>query len=103
MKKKTCTVLLFLVLFFNTLPVGAAEKDGRKWQDETVYYLMVDRFNNSDQTNDKGVDINDPNGCHGGDFQGIINQLDYIKEWDLLLFPCPLFLQMKMVDITDIG
>src|SRR6478735_4725973 len=80
MKKKTCTVLLFLVLFFNILPVGAVEKDERKWQDETVYFLMVDRFNNSDQTNDNGVDINDPNGRHGGDFQGIINQLDYIKD-----------------------
>ena len=80
MNKKACMVLLFLVLFFNILPVGAVEKDERKWQDETVYFLMVDRFNNSDQTNDKGVDINDPNGRHGGDFQGIINQLDYIKD-----------------------
>jgi glycosidase len=73
-------VLLFLVLFFNTLSVGAVEKDERKWQDETVYYLMIDRFNNSDQINDNGVDINDPNGRHGGDFQGIIDQLDYIKD-----------------------
>ncbi len=79
MKKKVCMVLFFLVLFSNTLAVGAAEKDGRKWQDEIVYYLMIDRFNNSDQTNDIGVDINDPNGYHGGDFQGIIDQLDYIK------------------------
>ena len=80
MKKKTCIVLLFLVLFSNILPVGAVEKDERKWQDETVYFLMIDRFNNSDQTNDNGVDINDPNGRHGGDFQGIIDQLDYIKD-----------------------
>ena len=57
MKKKVCMVLFFLVLFSNTLAVGAAEKDGRKWQDEIVYYLMIDRFNNSDQTNDIGVDI----------------------------------------------
>ena len=73
-------VLFFLVLFSNTLAVGAAEKEERKWQDETVYSLMIDRFNNSDLTNDIGVDINDPNGYHGGDFQGIIDQLDYIKE-----------------------
>ena len=73
-------VLFLLVLFSNTLSVGAVDKEERKWQDETVYYLMIDRFNNSDQTNDIGVDINDPNGHHGGDFQGIIDQLDYIKE-----------------------
>ena len=80
MKKRVCMVLFFLVLFSNTLAVGAAEKEERKWQDETVYSLMIDRFNNSDLTNDIGVDINDPNGYHGGDFQGIIDQLDYIKE-----------------------
>jgi glycosidase len=73
-------VLFFLALFSNTLAVGAAEKEERKWQDQTVYSLMIDRFNNGDQTNDTGVDINDPNGYHGGDFQGIIDQLDYIKE-----------------------
>ena len=80
MKKRVCMVLFFLALFSNTLAVGAAEKEERKWQDETVYSLMIDRFNNGDQTNDTGVDINDPNGYHGGDFQGIIDQLDYIKE-----------------------
>ena len=80
MKKRVCMVLFFLALFSNTLAVGAAEKEERKWQDETVYSLMIDRFNNGDQTNDFGVDINDPNGYHGGDFQGIIDQLDYIKE-----------------------
>ena len=68
MKKKVCMVLLFLVLFSNTLPVGAVEKEERKWQDETVYFLMIDRFNNSDQTNDNGVDINDPNGTTWGRF-----------------------------------
>ena len=87
MKKRVCMVLFFLALFSNTLAVVAAEKEEHKWQDETVYSLMIDRFNNGDQTNDFGVDINDPNGYHGGDFQGIIDQLDYIKKWDLQLYP----------------
>jgi len=78
--KKGVFIMIILFLLFNALPVGANEKEERKWQDETVYYLMVDRFNNSDQTNDIGVDINDPNGYHGGDFQGVIDQLDYIKD-----------------------
>ena len=79
--KKGVTILLFISLFvFNALSVGAVEKEERKWQDETVYLLMIDRFNNGDQGNDMDVDLEDPIGYHGGDFQGIIDQLDYIKD-----------------------
>ena len=49
-----------------------------------IYFLLTDRFNNGDTSND------DPNGemydkthfetYHGGDFQGLIDKLDYLKE-----------------------
>jgi glycosidase len=79
--KKGAIILLFIsLLLFNALPVGAVEKEDRKWQDETVYSLMIDRFNNGDQSNDMDVDLDDPIGYHGGDFQGVIDQLDYIKD-----------------------
>ena len=104
MKKKIGIILLFCVLFSSNLPVGAIEKGDRKWQDETVYFLMIDRFNNSDQTNDNGVDINDPNGRHGGDFQGIIDQLDYIKSMGFSAISLDTyFLLMKTVDIMATG
>lgn len=52
-----------------------------------IYLLMPDRFSNGDTTNDvipgmleSKVDRSNPGGRHGGDLQGIINHLDYIKE-----------------------
>lgn len=80
MKKNILSFILIPFLLFYALPVGAVEKEERKWQDETIYFLMVDRFNNSDFKNDFQVDSKDPKAYHGGDFQGIIDQLDYIKN-----------------------
>ena len=52
-----------------------------------VYLLMPDRFSNGDKTNDVVKGMNDVR-CnrdsgfvrHGGDLQGVINHLDYIKD-----------------------
>ena len=73
-------LVLILLMCQNVLPAVATEKEERKWQDESIYYLMIDRFNNGSQTNDHDVDMNDQNAYHGGDLQGIINQLDYIRN-----------------------
>jgi len=78
MKKGLCLLSLLLLFFSSSNVVGAEEE--RSWQDETIYYITIDRFNNSDFTNDFEVDAKDPNKFHGGDFQGIIDRLDYIKE-----------------------
>lgn len=80
MKKRVWTVILIPFLLFYALPVGAVEKEERKWQDESIYYLMVDRFSNGDFNNDRHVDVKDDNAYHGGDFQGIIGKLDYLKN-----------------------
>ena len=53
---------------------------------DVVYLIMPDRFANGDVTNDSSAEtIEKANrefkgGRHGGDIQGIINQLDYIKQ-----------------------
>ncbi|WP_077211153.1 alpha-amylase family glycosyl hydrolase [Bacillus dakarensis] len=78
--KKLLFFITVLILFFSSLPASAAGIEERTWQDETIYYLMVDRFNNNDVNNDYTVDILDPDRYHGGDFQGIIDQLDYLKD-----------------------
>ncbi|QED47194.1 alpha-amylase family glycosyl hydrolase [Cytobacillus dafuensis] len=80
MKKRVWTLILIPLLLFYALPVGAVEKEDRKWQDESIYFLMVDRFNNGDFKNDFHVNVKDPKSFHGGDFQGIIEKLDYIKD-----------------------
>lgn len=80
MKKPFGILLLIPILLFYALPTGAYEKEERSWQDETIYFLLVDRFNNGDPTNDFDVNTQDPFAYHGGDFQGIIDKLDYLKE-----------------------
>ena len=64
---------------------GSAERTGFDAAD-VVYLLFPDRFANGDPTNDtyKGMndkfDRDDLYARHGGDIQGIINNLDYIKD-----------------------
>jgi glycosidase len=80
MIKRVITLVLIPFLLFYAFPVGAVEKEERIWQDETIYFLMVDRFNNGDTKNDFKINAKDPLAYHGGDFQGIIDQLDYLKD-----------------------
>ncbi|QCJ41730.1 alpha-amlyase [Bacillus sp. S3] len=78
---KKMTLILITLLFISALPAKAAvEKEDRLWQDETVYSIMIDRFNNGDIHNDIDANAKDPNVYNGGDFQGIIDKLDYIQE-----------------------
>ena len=58
--------------------------------DESVYFVMTDRFENGDTSNDyggadKSISVsgylpNDIGWWHGGDFKGITKRLDYIKS-----------------------
>ncbi len=80
MSKKAFSLLLIPFLLFYAFPAEAAEKEERSWQDESIYFIMVDRFNNGDSSNDFDVDYDDPRAYQGGDLQGIIDKLDYIKE-----------------------
>ncbi|MDI7267955.1 MAG: alpha-amylase family glycosyl hydrolase, partial [Myxococcota bacterium] len=49
------------------------------WRDEIVYQIVVDRFADGDPNNNYNVDRNSPGRYHGGDWQGIIDKLDYIE------------------------
>jgi glycosidase len=72
--------ILIAVCLCLPLPAGAAEKKAVNWQDETIYSIVVDRFNNGDTSNDLDVNANDPLTYNGGDIQGIIEELDYIHD-----------------------
>ena len=54
------------------------------WQDQIIYFIMIDRFNDGNPTNnDQGMNEYDPNDTRkfsGGDLQGIIDKLDYIQN-----------------------
>jgi len=48
------------------------------WRDEVIYQLLVDRFADGDESNDFRVDRSAPARYHGGDWQGVIDRLDYL-------------------------
>ncbi len=50
------------------------------WRDQVVYQLMVDRFANGDARNDWRVDPTALARYQGGDWQGVIDHLDYLQE-----------------------
>ncbi|WP_235867285.1 alpha-amylase family glycosyl hydrolase [Priestia abyssalis] len=77
---RVMALLLIPFLLISSVPVVAAETEERIWEDEWMYSIMIDRFNNGDPTNDQGIDIHNPNGYHGGDVKGIIDKLDYIQD-----------------------
>ena len=64
---------------------GSAERTSFTTAD-MIYLIMPDRFANGDPSNDSVEGMPDkaarelPFGRHGGDIQGIINNLDYISE-----------------------
>ena len=50
------------------------------WRNEVIYQLIVDRFHNGDINNDFNVDTRSMSRYHGGDWQGVIDKLDYLQE-----------------------
>ncbi|WP_427338399.1 type I pullulanase [Caloranaerobacter sp. DY30410] len=63
------------------LSVGELDFD---WDEARIYFIVTDRFNDGDKSNNDpyniGYDTSMPGTYHGGDFAGIIEKLDYLKE-----------------------
>lgn len=74
-----------------------------EFRQETIYFIVVDRFNDGDSTNSEGSDpsLYDPTrqkwGKYwGGDLQGIIDKLDYLKGLGVTaIWVSPLFEQVE--------
>jgi glycosidase len=80
MLKRVFALCFIPLLLFYAVPANAAGKEASGWQDENVYYLIVDRFNDGDSSNDYDINTRNDLKFQGGDFQGIIDRLDYIKD-----------------------
>ncbi len=83
------SILLIVLMFFST---GTAQENqaadllhvpSPKWENQVIYFLMIDRFNDGDSSNnDQGYGEYDPQDHRkfsGGDLQGVIDKLDYIQ------------------------
>src|SRR5688500_3174376 len=53
---------------------------GLDWRVQVIYQIMIDRFENGDPNNDFNVELSVPGRYHGGDWQGVIDRLDYLEE-----------------------
>ena len=79
--KRILSALMLVPLLLTTvLPGVASAKDDRTIRDESIYDLLVDRFNNGDGNNDADADAQDPSAFNGGDFVGITLRLEHILE-----------------------
>lgn len=50
------------------------------FDESRIYFLLTDRFEDGDETNNANVDTSHPEAYHGGDFKGLIEKLPYLDE-----------------------
>ncbi len=72
----TCTLCL--------LP-GTATTASTDWQDDIIYFVLIDRYADGDPGNNQRVERHNPGGYHGGDLKGLIQQLDELIEQSRVL------------------
>lgn len=81
--RRLVVILAFLMgaACARSLPTTPDDDDDadRLWSDEVIYQILTDRFANGDPGNDQDVDLGCAGCYHGGDWQGIIDQLDYLE------------------------
>lgn len=82
-------ILPLLLTACATAPISAADHSDRLPEDEVIYFLLPDRFENGDIKNDMGgikgdrlthgFDPTHKGFFHGGDLKGLTQRLDYIQ------------------------
>lgn len=72
-------VILVIVIIFQ-LQVSAGNNLVPIGREDIIYFALTDRFYDGDPTNNQNVRKKDLGAYHGGDFQGLIAKLDYLKE-----------------------
>ena len=80
-----------------------------EFRQETIYFIVVDRFYDGDRTNNEGPnpELYDPEGKDwgkywGGDLQGVIDKLDYLKDMGVTtVWLTPLFEQVEALFVEQ--
>ncbi|MFM1541989.1 alpha-amylase family glycosyl hydrolase [Helcococcus ovis] len=80
-KKNIAITFVFVLIFTN---ISFAESK-IKWDEEIIYFILTDRFFDGDKSNNElygkdSYDLNHLEAYHGGDFQGIIDKVSYLRE-----------------------
>lgn len=69
-----------LLLFLTALCLVNTPSFASDWADEIIYFVIVDRYADGDQSNNEDVDVSHKGSFHGGDFVGLTNKLDEIAD-----------------------
>ena len=87
--RRLLILLMALVASVPAIAAPAASFRDRLPEDEVIYFLLPDRFDNADPANDRGgltgdrrvtgFDPADKGFYHGGDLKGVMRRLDYIQ------------------------
>ncbi|UJL47602.1 alpha-amylase [Virgibacillus sp. NKC19-16] len=78
MKRIAFMLITIIFVLMNTMPAAAQEESEE--QEEIIYNILVDRYNNGNFERDEQVQVDDSKAYHGGDLEGVINKLDELKE-----------------------
>ncbi|MFD1361031.1 alpha-amylase family glycosyl hydrolase [Lentibacillus salinarum] len=77
MKRLLCIILA--MSFFPGLAQSVSAAGQEAIKEDIVYYILVDRFNNGDTSQNDHANLDDPFAYHGGDLQGITEKLDHLQ------------------------
>lgn len=70
--------------YFGEWPGNTYNPSPDHWEDQIIYHIVIDRFRDGDPKNNEltfyGYNPRSTNMRHGGDFRGITEKLDYLKE-----------------------
>lgn len=73
------TLLLALASLLCLLP-DIAISASADWQDEVIYFVLIDRYADGDPGNNQKVERHNPGGYHGGDLKGLTQQLGELAD-----------------------
>ncbi|WP_339228803.1 alpha-amylase family glycosyl hydrolase [Oceanobacillus sp. FSL K6-2867] len=80
MRKIAGVLLAISMMAFASFVPNVAAEGERGLEDEIIYNIMIDRYNNGTPTNDTQVNLDDQQAYQGGDLQGVIAKLDDLQE-----------------------
>ncbi|QKY68562.1 alpha-amylase family glycosyl hydrolase [Lentibacillus sp. CBA3610] len=81
MKRLLLSIIFVMILFVSFSQTAFAAEQETAINSEIGYHILVDRFNNGDSSRDEQVDLEDPFAYHGGDLQGVTDQLDHLQDF----------------------
>ncbi|MCG8365886.1 MAG: alpha-amylase family glycosyl hydrolase [Pseudanabaenales cyanobacterium] len=89
------------------LQLSLAAADPSVWRQQVIYLVMTDRFENGDSANDtlgaaECFDPNSPTKFHGGDWAGLSQRVDYLKELGVTaVWVTPAYQQVGRIGSVD--